>query len=72
MIDYEVTYILRPSLEEAEVEERSNAISEIIKGQAGEVSEHREARQEAPGVRDRRRARRQLRGDALQQQRGGF
>ena len=37
MIDYEVTYILRPSLEEAEVEERANAISEIVKGQAGEV-----------------------------------
>jgi small subunit ribosomal protein S6 len=37
MIDYEVTYILRPSLEEAEVEEHSNAISEIIKGQGGEV-----------------------------------
>jgi small subunit ribosomal protein S6 len=37
MIDYEVTYILRPSLEEAEVEERSNAIAEIVKGQSGEV-----------------------------------
>jgi len=37
MIDYEVTYILRPSLEESEVEERSNAIGEIVKGQGGEV-----------------------------------
>jgi small subunit ribosomal protein S6 len=35
--DYEVTYILRPSLEESEVEERSNAIGEIVKGQGGEV-----------------------------------
>ncbi len=37
MIDYEVTYILRPSLEENEVEERSNAIAEIVKGGKGEV-----------------------------------
>lgn len=37
MTDYEVTYILRPSLEENEVEERSNAIAEIIKGQRGEI-----------------------------------
>jgi small subunit ribosomal protein S6 len=37
MTDYEVTYILRPSLEEAEVEERSNAISEIVKNNGGEV-----------------------------------
>ncbi len=35
--EYEVTYILRPSLEESEVEERANAISEIVKGQGGEV-----------------------------------
>jgi small subunit ribosomal protein S6 len=35
---YEVTYILRPSLEESEVEERANAIAEIVKGQGGEVS----------------------------------
>ncbi len=35
---YEVTYILRPSLEESEVEERLNAIAEIVKGQGGEVS----------------------------------
>jgi small subunit ribosomal protein S6 len=34
---YEVTYILRPSLEETEVEERANAIAEIVKGQGGEV-----------------------------------
>ena len=38
MIDYEVTYILRPSLEESEVEERANAIGEIVKSQKGEVS----------------------------------
>lgn len=38
MNDYEVTYILRPSLEEAEVEERANAIAEILKGQGGQVS----------------------------------
>ena len=37
MTDYEVTYILRPSLEDAEVEERANAVAEIIKGQGGEV-----------------------------------
>lgn len=37
MTDYEVTYILRPSLEETEVEERSNAIAEIVKSQNGEV-----------------------------------
>ena len=33
MTDYEVTYILRPSLEESEVEERANAVAEIVKGQ---------------------------------------
>jgi small subunit ribosomal protein S6 len=38
MNDYEVTYILRPSLEEAEVEERATAIGEIVKGQGGQVS----------------------------------
>jgi len=38
MNDYEVTYILRPSLEEAEVEERANAIGEILKGQGGQIS----------------------------------
>ncbi len=37
MIDYEVTYILRPSLEENEVEERANAIGEIVKSGKGEV-----------------------------------
>lgn len=35
---YEVTYILRPTLEESEVEDRSNAIAEIVKNQSGEVS----------------------------------
>jgi small subunit ribosomal protein S6 len=38
MTVYEVTYILRPSLEEGEVEERVNAIAEIVKGQGGEVA----------------------------------
>lgn len=38
MNDYEVTYILRPSLEDAEVEERANAIAQIVKGQGAEVS----------------------------------
>lgn len=37
MNDYEVTYILRPSLEEAAVDERANQIGEIIKNQGGEV-----------------------------------
>jgi small subunit ribosomal protein S6 len=37
MTDYEVTYILRPSLEENEVDERSNAIAEIVRHQNGEV-----------------------------------
>ena len=37
MNDYEVTYILRPNLEEADVETRSNAIGEIIKAQGGEL-----------------------------------
>ena len=34
---YEVTYILRPSLEEGDVDTRANAIAEIIKGQGGEL-----------------------------------
>ncbi len=37
MNEYEVTYILRPSLEEADVDTRSNEIGEIIKNQGGEV-----------------------------------
>ena len=37
MNDYEVTYILRPNFEEAEVETRANAIGEIIKNQGGSV-----------------------------------
>lgn len=37
MTDYEVTYILRPGLEENEVETRANAIAEIVKGQGGEL-----------------------------------
>lgn len=37
MNEYEITYILRPNLEDAEVEERSNTIAEIIRGQGGSV-----------------------------------
>ncbi|MDQ6930286.1 MAG: 30S ribosomal protein S6 [Candidatus Eremiobacteraeota bacterium] len=37
-VDYEVTYILRPALEEAEVTERSNAISDVLKNNGGDVS----------------------------------
>ncbi len=36
-IDYEVTYVLRPSLEETEVDERANAIAEGVKTRGGEV-----------------------------------
>ncbi len=36
-IDYEVTYILRPNLEENEVGERTAAISEVLKNNGGEV-----------------------------------
>ncbi len=35
--DYEVTYILRPSLEETEVDERANAVVEDLKARGGEV-----------------------------------
>ncbi len=37
MNEYEVTYIMRPSLEESAVDERSAAIGEIITGQGGTV-----------------------------------
>ena len=37
MNDYEVTYILRPNLEEADVDARATAIGEIITAQGGEV-----------------------------------
>ncbi len=36
-IDYEVTYILRPALEETDMDARVEAIAESIKGQGGEV-----------------------------------
>ncbi|PZR56293.1 MAG: 30S ribosomal protein S6 [Candidatus Meridianibacter frigidus] len=36
-VDYEVTYILRPNLEETEVEERANVIAESLKADGGEV-----------------------------------
>jgi small subunit ribosomal protein S6 len=35
--EYEVTYILRPNLEEADVDARATAIGEIVKNQGGEV-----------------------------------
>jgi small subunit ribosomal protein S6 len=35
--EYEVTYILRPSLEETEVDERANAVVEDLKARGGEV-----------------------------------
>lgn len=37
MTDYEVTYILRSSLEDGEVEERANAFAEIVKNHGGDV-----------------------------------
>ncbi len=36
-VDYEVTYILRPNLEENEVTERTNAVTELLKNNGGEV-----------------------------------
>lgn len=36
-VDYEVTYILRPNLEENEVGERTTAITEQLKGNGGEI-----------------------------------
>ena len=35
--DYEVTYILRPNLEETEADERANAVAEGVKTRGGEV-----------------------------------
>lgn len=35
--EYEVTYILRPNLEEADVDARSTAVGEIITNQGGEM-----------------------------------
>ncbi|MBV9438402.1 MAG: 30S ribosomal protein S6 [Candidatus Eremiobacteraeota bacterium] len=35
--EYEVTYILRPSLEENEVDERATAIAEGVKSRGGEI-----------------------------------
>jgi len=37
--DYEVTYIIRPTLEETEVDARVEAISQLLKGNGGEVGE---------------------------------
>jgi len=36
-VDYEVTYILRPSLEENEVTERTAAITEQLKSNGGDI-----------------------------------
>jgi small subunit ribosomal protein S6 len=36
-VDYEVTYILRPNLEENEVTERSTAIADSLKQNGGEI-----------------------------------
>ena len=36
-VDYEVTYILRPNLEENEVTERTTAIGDALKGNGAEV-----------------------------------
>jgi small subunit ribosomal protein S6 len=36
-IDYEVTYILRPALEEADMDARVETLSETIKGLGGEI-----------------------------------
>ncbi len=36
-VDYEVTYILRPTLEEAEADARVEAIAEVLKSNGGEV-----------------------------------
>ena len=35
--EYEVTYILRPGLEETEVDERADAIAEGVKTRGGEI-----------------------------------
>ena len=37
--DYEVTYIVRPNLEETELDERVNTIAEQLKGNGAEVGE---------------------------------
>jgi small subunit ribosomal protein S6 len=37
VVDYEVTYILRPNLEENEVGEKTGAISEQLKANGGEI-----------------------------------
>ena len=36
-IEYEVTYLLRPHLEEADVDARSAAVADALKGAGGEV-----------------------------------
>jgi small subunit ribosomal protein S6 len=38
-VDYEVTYIVRPNLEETDLDERVNAIAEQLKGNGAEVGE---------------------------------
>lgn len=36
-IDYEVTYLLRPSLEEAEADQRASAVAQALKANGGEI-----------------------------------
>jgi small subunit ribosomal protein S6 len=36
-VDYEVTYIFRPNLEESDADERANAIAEALKNNGGEI-----------------------------------
>jgi small subunit ribosomal protein S6 len=38
MTDYEVTYILRPSLEEADVEARAATFNEVVTSRGGELT----------------------------------
>lgn len=38
-VDYEVTYIVRPNLEETDLDERVNAIAEQLKSNGAEVGE---------------------------------
>ncbi len=38
MNDYEVTYILRPTLEDSEVEARSSAVAQILRDRGGDVT----------------------------------
>jgi small subunit ribosomal protein S6 len=39
LTDYEMTYILRPSLDEAQVEERISQIADLLRNAGGEVGD---------------------------------